>query len=256
MSIRDSLTDLVFASQEHETHRIRKAATAPLFSKRSINDSQDVIWGHVKLLWSKLDNMPGPYELHQQLLAATTDIVGDFAMGRTLGFQNNPKSAEEWKTTVYTLAEMTPLVRKIPWAISLSMSLPQWLSSIIAPKFAIITGLYLQARVQAETYLAQNTFDTSSRNVYEQIRASSLPEWEKTLRRHGDEAVSFVLAGSETTATVTTAAIFHVLKDKKTLAKLREEITEPYRQANEQPTLATLQSLPYLVSKVYLLWIH
>ena len=239
----------MFGTQEHELHRVRKAAIAPLFSKRSINESQQLIWSQAALLWPRLESLTGPFDLHEALLAITTDIAGMFAMGKPLGLQQGRRSAKAWKTTIYSLAEMTPLVRKMPWTVSISLSLPLWITQSLAPKFAAIAGLYNESLTEAQAYLAQDKFDDDTRNVYEQLRASSLPDSDKYIRRYADEALVILLAGSETTAATMTHTIFHVLNDAKILAKLREETAEAYPDATAQPSLAKLQNLPYLVSE-------
>ena len=239
----------MFGTHGHELHRERKAAIAPLFSKRSINESQDLIWSRVALLWPRLESLTGPFDLHDVLFVISTDIAGIFAMGKPLGLGQSQQSVKVWKTAFTSLVEMTPLIRKMPWSVSLSLNLPQWITQALAPKLAKIAGLYIEASAEAQAYLVQEKFDTDTRNIYEQLRASSLPDSGKYIRRYADEALSIILAGSETTASIMTFTIFHVLNDTKMLARLREEIAEIYPDTTTQPSLGKLQSLPYLVSE-------
>ena len=150
---------------------------------------------------------------------------------------------------LYSLADMTSIVRRIPWIVTLALHMPQWITQLLAPKLARIAALYTEARTEAQTYLDQKTFDADTRNVYEQLRASSLPESDKSPKRCADEVVTLVLAGSETTASMVSFTIFHVLNDAKILVKLREELAEVYPHAAARPSLAKLQNLSYLVSQ-------
>ena len=64
----------------------------------------------------------------------------------------------------------------------------------------------------------------------------------------GIEAESVASAGAETTATALTLAIYFLLTHPSTLDRLRNELVPMYSESNQQPSLASLQELPCLVS--------
>jgi cytochrome P450 len=84
--------------------------------------------------------------------------------------------------------------------------------------------------------------------VFEQLQESSMPASEKTLKRMAHEALTVVTAGSETTATSLTYAIYFILSDESVLNRLREEVSTTYSNYQNKPPLSALQELPFLVS--------
>ena len=75
---------------------------------------------------------------------------------------------------------------------------------------------------------------------------SDIPESEKETQRLADEAVILIIAGSETTASVMAALIYHLLADRKLLGRLKTELASVMADPNDLPTAAKLDGLPFL----------
>lgn len=77
--------------------------------------------------------------------------------------------------------------------------------------------------------------------IIHDVLASDMPQADKTVNRLFQEARTFVVAGTETTAWTLTVIIFHLLKAPDKLERLTKEL----RDANAT-TSTELEQLPYL----------
>jgi cytochrome P450 len=134
----------VFGTQEHDLHRRRRAAISSLYSKRSINNAQALIEERVEQLCANLAQQATgeAVDLHHASLAFTTDTVAMHSMGKTRGLQESFEQARVWKSTIYSLAEMTQIVRKFPRLVTLSMEIPETVVQTIAPKLLMVVKVY------------------------------------------------------------------------------------------------------------------
>jgi len=84
-------------------------------------------------------------------------------------------------------------------------------------------------------------------DLVRQILNSSLPPEEKTVWRVTRESSGVTLAGTETTGSVLTVMVYHLLAQPEKAEKLREELKEAYQKYERPPTYQELKELPYLV---------
>ncbi|KAM5374820.1 hypothetical protein ACJZ2D_006314 [Fusarium nematophilum] len=75
-----------------------------------------------------------------------------------------------------------------------------------------------------------------------------IPSEEKTLDRLVDEGTTVIFAGTETTARSISVAMFHLLRDKSLLQKLRAEPSTVQQGPDGQWAYNKLETLPYLAS--------
>lgn len=80
--------------------------------------------------------------------------------------------------------------------------------------------------------------------------ASNLPPEELTHKRMQHESESLIGAGLETTAWTLTLGSFYTLNDPQIHARLRTELQIAIPDAEQIPSWATLETLPYLTAVV------
>jgi cytochrome P450 len=73
-----------------------------------------------------------------------------------------------------------------------------------------------------------------------------------SLRQLTADAFTFHGAGTDTTAHTLTMGTWYLINDESCLAKLREELSKAISEPNSEMlvSLAVLENLPYLVSKI------
>jgi cytochrome P450 len=107
-------------------------------------------------------------------------------------------------------------------------------------------GLFLKA--QNDETVSEKDLERSDRprTLFQCIIASNIPQSEKTQDRLAQEAFVVVVAGSETTSRVLSAAIFHLHANLPILERLRKEIDAAMPNADIIPTSKTLSKNTYL----------
>ncbi len=81
-------------------------------------------------------------ELRTKFIAFATDTVTRYALGESMGLQNDQRSAEEWQQTIRAVAGLTPIVKQFPWTISLSKNLPVDAVRLVHPELARVAQLH------------------------------------------------------------------------------------------------------------------
>lgn len=79
--------------------------------------------------------------------------------------------------------------------------------------------------------------------------SDQLLESEKSAERVCFDARVILFAGTDTTATSMSTAVFHLLSNPDCLAKLKKELRDAIPEADKMPTLQQVEKLPYLVRK-------
>ena len=109
-------------------------------------------------------------------------------------------------------------------------------------------------RKQVDTIIKNNQHGVKAAGtIFQAILDSGLPPQEKAAERLQDEGQTLVGAGSGTTAKALSLITFYLLRDKKLLQLLREELsTAPMEPGSGDPLLPHLEKLPYLVCTGYI----
>ncbi|KAL7905486.1 cytochrome P450 [Trichoderma velutinum] len=255
---------------EHDIHRKRRAANAPMFSKRAIaSDGQLLIRQHVK----ELANIFGksladgqPINLDTVLLAFTTDTLYHYAFDKDAGFMHDPIAAQSWKNAMISVATATPFIKQFPWIIKIITALPHALLSYMLPDLSRLLGVhrtmkslvteYMTTREDRPQLESQKTNGESAKismqrppTLFHAIERSTLPPHEKNAVRLQQEGATMLFAGSDTTARLLAHTIFHIIDNPDILRKLREEILEAVDD-DKIPDLKILEKLPWLTASV------
>lgn len=93
--------------------------------------------------------------------------------------------------------------------------------------------------------------DPEGRTIFHEILSSGIPEPEKKTSRVADEALIFVLAGSETTAVPLTALTYHLLSNPPMLKRLKAELESVMPDPQALPEISKIENLPFLVSYIH-----
>lgn len=115
--------------------------------------------------------------------------------------------------------------------------------------------LYLIRQLTEQCQLIENQIEDvkkskrdGSLSIFQGLLDSSLPAAEKPKERLFMEARVILAAGTDTTATMMTKLIFHLLSNPDVLQKLKAELETAIPDANTLPIAAQVENLPYLVS--------
>ncbi|KAH8692038.1 cytochrome protein [Talaromyces proteolyticus] len=249
-----------FGTVRHELHRRRRAADAPLFSKRSIQQSESLIKEQLQRLtatFKKASVSDEPLNLGTSMLAFSTTTLGLFAFNFDFNFLDDAKAAENWRKTIDSVTVVTIAARQFPWLIPLAMMTPRALARPVLPDLCRLLDAHVRIGEQVSNYMLTRTEPKGKvvrkerpLTIFQAIDESSLPAHEKNAPRLTQEGITLLLAGGETVARSLIHIIFHLLDNPDVYAKVKAEIDDATPKDQLIPSTKTLESLPWLTASV------
>ncbi|KAI1814285.1 cytochrome P450 [Poronia punctata] len=255
----------VFGTTLHHTHRRRRAALNPLFSKARVAGFEDTLYEKADLLFRRIDSQTarnGFCEMRTAFSAYTLDIVHEYSLGKPLGLLHDENYAYEWHQSLRALAITIPWGRQFGWIMSLSQMVPHRIMKIVAPDLARVAGMHHDMEAQALEAVRELGGDEKSAANSRQrqnpgdkfavyrtlLHNDGLPAREKLYNRISHEAVTLMAAGGETTATALMIAVYFLLSNPELISKIREEVESVTPPGESRPSLADLERLPWLTA--------
>ena len=247
------------------------------FSRRAILELEDSIkkkvrgavpckyglichWQQVDQLVCKLANRGCvPSNMFLAYRAATLDIITEYLFGHCQNNVNYPDFKAPLLIDIQTSVPMLWLLKSFPFIVSVLPLVPHWLAPNIHDQFRAFCSVQTflvscldRSNKEAKAYdgldhwtICHRLFDPSF----------CTPQLTFTNLAWLDEALSLIQAGSDTVGNTCTVGTFFVLNEKRILSRLTEELCSVWPEGDDCIDVAVLQTLPYLVSFVYV-WVH
>ncbi|KAI0536933.1 cytochrome P450 [Xylaria digitata] len=258
----------VLGTSAHHTHRRRRAALSPLFSRSCAAGAEGLIYDKFDLLLRQIDIQiarDGYTEIRTAFMGFTTDVVSEYCLGQSFGLLEDETKGKEWHTSIRALAKTIPYARQFNWIIPLSQKIPLSLMRVVAPDMARVAAMHHDMEAQATQAIKEreqdekNSVDVSfHQNPTDRfavfrtlLQNDGLPVSEKRFDRISHEAVTLMAAGSETTSSTLMMAVYFILADKQNiLPRLREEVESLLSTRSSRPPVAELERLPWLTAVI------
>ncbi|KAH6659113.1 cytochrome P450 monooxygenase [Truncatella angustata] len=237
-----------------EAHRRYRRSLAHAFSNQGLKEQTPRIQGYADELVAILEKYKdlGPVDMVKWLSWTTTDIIGDLAFGESFDCL---KSEKEHHFLALTFKVLRP-------ALVIAV-LERWNLMILA--FFLLPGdtipgiksnaqyiweklqkrlSYGKARGDFFDYLLKHDLVVDSENGFKEMKEG---QEGFTIQELESNAQDFVFAGSETTATVLSGAIYFLLRNPRALASVAQEVRTRFSRS-EDITVASTNALdmPYL----------
>ncbi|KAI1259841.1 cytochrome P450 [Xylariaceae sp. FL1019] len=247
----------MFNTFESGLHRKRRAAISSPFSKQSIRSIEPAIWEIAQDYAGRLARLAGTGEvvdLKGLYNSLTQEVIGRYCFGVSSmdGLREGRQEAE-----FLGLFDNWPFVaawsRMFPWFFDAIDAMPLSVLKWLHPGWDKLQKFDAQITRQIKEVLTRDTPLYGAKNVFQEMRDSKhLPDSDRNEAYYKNEAVSFIGAGTETTAGSLATLSYHLLANPHMLQKLREELQTVMHAGrefrDEPPTWAQLEALPYLVS--------
>ncbi|KAF2634512.1 cytochrome P450 [Massarina eburnea CBS 473.64] len=231
-------------------HKRRRAALAPMFSRRSILDFIHIIHGHVDTFAVRLQEFEvrkEPMNLTNVFPALTGDVIMDYFFGFNQGQIKSPDftsfhaafmnmgSTGHWATQFHFILPMMDMI-------------PDWIVAKLQPAAKPLLDLRSQNRSLVQqtllgTDLKRN--DAKTTVFHELLHSKHLVPAEKSQSRLEDEAMTIVAGGVETTAYALNVASYHIIANPHIYARLHADLVAALPDGASQDLL-TLEQIPYL----------
>ncbi|EAW12447.1 cytochrome P450 [Aspergillus clavatus NRRL 1] len=269
----------------HDRHRRRRMANAPMFNKRSILSTQGLIKQHIDELVEVFASKSGtdePVDLQTTFLAYTTDVIYHYMFDTDAGYQRDPKVARKWRHSMEAVAQATPFLKQFPnllsnllriplpiliWVLKRVQSdvagllethqvsfleSPWWMTLLTVHKLmAKIVSKYMATKAtEAQSETDEESKKVKPRTLFHAIERSSLPPDEKQPPRLAQEGLTVLFAGGETGSRFLAHTVYHLLCNPDILDKVKKEILDAAGESNEVPDVRTLEGLPWLTASV------
>ncbi|KAK7951088.1 uncharacterized protein PG986_006816 [Apiospora aurea] len=221
--------------------RVRKAFS-PAFSERALRAQEPLFRKYIDLLAQKIGELgkgQQPLELTRLLNFTTFDIMAELCFGSPLGLLEKNEFSP-WVASVFQGVKMLPIVSMICY-------------------YPLLNALFTRFEPKSVTEQRVTHCKHSADRVDQRLReGSNQPDvWtlvsedtgksdtKLSLKEMHSNAELFMLAGSETTATLLSGVMYLLLKDAAAMLRLSEEIHTKF-QNEEEITFSGVSSLPFL----------
>ncbi|KAI1146087.1 cytochrome P450 [Nemania diffusa] len=227
-------------SADYESHSRVRRLLAPAFSKKSLKKQQVLIKKYADLLISTLAERSEDkalVEMTSLFNFTTFDIMAEFCFGYSLG-QLETNDYIPWVRAIFEQLRTLPFMSIILYYPVLTTTLknlkPKWITQkrIEHCQFAIDI---VNRRLQEGSPSGDDLWALAGRGL--------------SLQEMYSNAEFFMLAGSETSATLLSGAVFYLLKNPITLKRLAAEVRGHFR-STENMTFENLAKLPYLNASI------
>ncbi|PYI35073.1 cytochrome P450 [Aspergillus indologenus CBS 114.80] len=228
------------------------------FSKRSIQSLSPITERCVLKLMQRLQEF---YEADQVVrlddafAAMTSDVITYYSYGESQGFLEDATFRSEIRTLVNELAATSHLNRFIPvMSMLLRRIPPRWLAALQPSRaatydyLASIYALSAQSAVPDAAAAETHRKHMKHATIFAQLSDPSIPASERTRARFQDEAVQFLLAGTETTSSILTYAAYILGRRKEYVERLRAELRTVLPTPTSTASWTELEKLPFLTA--------
>ncbi|KAK2763881.1 hypothetical protein FQN54_009499 [Arachnomyces sp. PD_36] len=244
------------ATVDHHRHRLRRKLLNPFFSRRSIERIEPMLRESLDKFLNSLvvaHKENTVLELIDRLQGLTGDVITQYAYGSNYHLQDSKNIGRGIVKVVQEGTDIIHFHRFFPPFGRLLRSIPSFFMARVFPARLAVYELLDGVKESSLEALRQNDMyiPVEKRTMFHALTGPDAPPEEKTLERLQDEGLVLFAAGTETTATALSVAIFYLLNDKSVHQKLRNELDQIMPTPTARPTWRELEKLPYLHAVIH-----
>ncbi|KAI5917039.1 cytochrome P450 [Camillea tinctor] len=234
-----------FSELNPEKHRIRRRKLNNYFSKTSINKIESLIVGKIELMKRRINVLKKTQSInvYNCFRCITTDIICQYAF-------RDPKDMIEKTSNNFDggFIDVFDQVTKITWDMKyrpimrkISYRIPESLGRLLSPAANAVVGMRNEVRKSIRRYREDpvSEYPTILGDLILETSDESLVL---------DEAISIVVAGSDTTAYSLSVGMWHILSTHWIQQRLVGELRDHIPDKEKMPTLVELERLPFLMA--------
>ena len=203
------------------THSRFRRLLSHAFSARALEDQQPVIVSYVDLLIQHLhENISKPQDMVAWLNWTTFDVIGDLTFGEPFDCLKNERY-HPWVDTI---------LGGINGGVAISATARYGLSSLLIwliPK-SMTEKFDLMHAYTREKVARRLQKGTDRPDFMSQLMRNDKERKEMTQAEMQQNALTLVVAGSETTATLLSGTMFHLLRNPEMLLCVRDEVRSAF----------------------------
>ncbi|KAG7088781.1 hypothetical protein E1B28_012747 [Marasmius oreades] len=219
----------------------RRMKLGSYFSRKSVLQLEGLVQAKVNKLIKRLSSSQKPTNIHYGYRAATLDIITSYVFPQEMNALDSTDFNHPFLTAVEGIFQTVWILSYLPFRLD---RLPEWICRRIAPMTIPLLDerQYIANKIDGMATSDHNPEDRKA--VFELFlrdSAEGLPRWKLI-----DEGALFQMAATDTTANACVIGTFHLLTNPDILVKLRSELDEAWKDAEEGMIYEQLGELPYL----------
>ncbi|KAF5667311.1 cytochrome P450 monooxygenase [Fusarium heterosporum] len=230
----------------HEEHARYRRLYSPGFSARSLREQEPLIQGYVNMFIGGLTRLcehgETPIDMVQWFNFVTFDIIGDLAFGEPFGCLEN--GATDWLAKLNQIEEAQMRFRVIQHIPFVGRFARQIVNTML-PTDAVI-GAEGHRKLTYQK-VARRVENNAHRPDFMDHILRQPPGKGFTFQEMLSNSATLIQAGSETTATLLSGALFLLLHNPDKMEKLVDELTTAFK-SDEDMTIENTERLPYLAA--------
>lgn len=241
-----------FSAITSETHRERRAAMNPFFSKQAISQVEIDIKNRLDQFYqhlSKACQTGRIVSLDAGFSALTSDVILQYAFGFNSGNLMQEDFNENIRDGMIQLFTSAHIAYFFPILPAIMTSLPLSWVKAINPFAAVLANQKDDLRQRVRKFLSGYRSDKGC--VMEKLCSPDMPAHMLDVDRLTDEGFAMAIAGTETTARSLSVGAFYIYTNERVKTKLREELRTIMPTPESCPSWNELEKLPYLSGTVY-----
>ncbi|CAG8396419.1 unnamed protein product [Penicillium salamii] len=239
----------IFATRDEGIHRQMRRPVARFFSVTNLTTFEPAMTSTMERFLSRLNdtfaNRDETFDLFRWIQFFMFDVLGEVTFSRDLGCIERGEDVNGIMANIWSYFGQVAANTQMPWLDYL------WRDNPLAPQSTKTNPLaeFAFARIMERAESSENEKQKATHNDFlscflrEQAKDDTLPHlfvptWVN----------SNIIAGADTTSILASAAVYYLLKNPSSLAKLREEIREAAAQGrlSRYATWKESRELPYL----------
>jgi hypothetical protein len=184
--------------------------------------------------------------------STTLDIITAYMFGHCIDALDDPNFCNPLLLDIQAALPILWIIKAFPWLVPGIALIPAWLGGTLYNQYRAFGAIrqYVNVWLNHIKREAEISDDLRGFTICHRLLHPSVIHYYdlRSTQYLLDEALSFLQAGSDTVGNTCTVGTFYVLNDKLVLSNLIEELRSIWPDQDETVELATLQTLPYLVS--------
>ncbi|KAI0465626.1 cytochrome protein [Xylaria cf. heliscus] len=241
-----------FSTPDHFTHRIRRGALNPFFSKRAISERAQIIQKHMddvcRRLEAEFQNTGRVLVVNDMWSCWTTDIITEYCFERRYDFIHEPNFKAPIAQSIMDLLEDVHWITQFPWMVTILGWMPDAVVGWIDQRMKNVIEYHNEIRSQVSEAIENSDRKEQPDTIFTSIIQSNIPRSEVTKERLHDEATAVIGAGIETVMRTLTISVYHIINNPTIYNRLREELFTAIPDPEKMPSWEALQQIPFLAA--------
>ncbi|KIV95977.1 hypothetical protein PV10_03563 [Exophiala mesophila] len=247
-----------FGCVSNETHRIRRGAMNPMFSRKMVLELEQVVQdkaNKVCKITQKGIDAGQPIDLHHAFRSVSVDVISDYAFDSSYDLLDKEDIGAYFFRMVRGLGPAFYTFQQIPLAQKIALSTPPWLAPYLSEPLGCVTGFQQDCAKQAQAVKLKmeqgklghrQTIFSTLLSLEDKPAGYEVPDNEMLMQ----QAYSVLAAAADTTGNAMTVAAYHILKNPSIYQSLVKELQAAFPDPSSQLEFVELEKLPYLTAVI------